>query len=64
MRRESFGYHAIEFSADEFPIGKRYAFSLDKGPNRPDPASRFQPDGVSAPSATLDPQSFAWSDSG
>src|SRR3954467_4460102 len=35
---------------DVFP-GTRYRFSLDGGAGLPDPASRFQPEGVHGPSA-------------
>lgn len=40
--------------------GTRYAYALDGGPPRPDPASRWQPDGVNAPSAVYDPARFVW----
>jgi maltooligosyltrehalose trehalohydrolase len=41
--------------------GTRYAFSVDGGELRlPDPASRFQPDGVHGPSLVLDPLAFEW----
>jgi maltooligosyltrehalose trehalohydrolase len=42
--------------------GQRYAFQLDGGPPRPDPASRWQPDGVHAPSAIWRPDTFRWTD--
>jgi maltooligosyltrehalose trehalohydrolase len=42
--------------------GARYAYSIDGGEPRPDPASRWQPDGVHAPSAVVDPASYRWSD--
>ncbi len=43
--------------------GSRYRFRVDgKGPY-PDPASRFQPEGVHGPSEVVDPHSFRWSDS-
>lgn len=41
--------------------GHRYWFELD-GVQRPDPASRWQPDGVAGPSALVDPATFRWSD--
>jgi maltooligosyltrehalose trehalohydrolase len=44
--------------------GTRYAFSVDGGEPRPDPASRWQPDGVHAPSAVVDPTSYTWNDAG
>jgi maltooligosyltrehalose trehalohydrolase len=47
--------------ADAQP-GDRYAYSLDGGVPLPDPASRFQPDGVHGWSAIVDPRAFAWTD--
>jgi maltooligosyltrehalose trehalohydrolase len=44
--------------------GQRYAYRLENGQERPDPASLWQPDGVHAPSAVLFPERFAWSDQG
>jgi maltooligosyltrehalose trehalohydrolase len=41
--------------------GQRYAYRLDGGPLRPDPASRWQPDGVHHASAVLRPEAFVWS---
>src|SRR5687768_11923385 len=41
--------------------GQRYLFRLDDRVDRPDPASRWQPDGVHAASAVVDP-AFAWTD--
>jgi maltooligosyltrehalose trehalohydrolase len=41
--------------------GGRYAYRLDGGPVRPDPASRWQPDGVHEPSAVFDTATLAWS---
>ena len=60
MRREEHGY----FSHTAAPIaeGQRYAYCLDGGPERPDPASRWQPDGVHQASAVLRPAQFSWSD--
>jgi maltooligosyltrehalose trehalohydrolase len=40
----------------------RYQYRLDGSRYRPDPASRFQPDGVHGPSMTVDPSRFAWTD--
>ncbi len=44
--------------------GTRYHFSLDDGPLRPDPVSRFQPDGPHGPSEVIDPAAFHWTDHG
>ena len=45
-------------------VGDRYGFSLDGGPARPDPRSRFQPDGVHALSAVVGDELFSWEHAG
>src|SRR6266513_5112948 len=42
--------------------GVRYQYRLDARRYRPDPASRFQPEGVHGPSMAVDPASFTWTD--
>ncbi len=42
--------------------GDRYRYQLDGAGPYPDPASRFQPDGVHGPSEVVDPNHFDWSD--
>ena len=42
--------------------GDRYSYILDGSRPLPDPASRFQPDGVHQASQVVDPGGFAWSD--
>ena len=42
--------------------GCRYAFRIDRGPERPDPASRWQPDGIHRPSAVVWLDRFEWSE--
>lgn len=42
--------------------GDRYRVRLDDGELRPDPASRWQPDGVHGASAVVDPGRFEWHD--
>jgi len=49
---------------DDVAAGTRYGFLLDDAGPFPDPASRWQPDGVHDLSATVDPSAFAWSDAG
>ncbi len=44
--------------------GSRYFYRLDGGNECPDPASRFQPEGVHGPSEVTDPEAFAWTDDG
>jgi malto-oligosyltrehalose trehalohydrolase len=42
--------------------GARYRFRVDEGPWVPDPASRFQPDGVHGASEVIDPSAHDWRD--
>ena len=42
--------------------GTDYAFRVDGSPNRPDPRSALQPDGVHGPSRTVDPDTWRWAD--
>jgi maltooligosyltrehalose trehalohydrolase len=44
--------------------GSRYRIRLEDGMQVPDPASRYQPDGVHGPSEVVDPRAFDWSDDG
>jgi maltooligosyltrehalose trehalohydrolase len=60
MRREERGFfHHTEANV---PDEQRYAYRLDGGPERPDPCSLWQPDGVHEASALVRPARFAWSD--
>ncbi len=42
--------------------GTKYRYILDSKLERPDPASRFQPEGVHGPSQVIDPSKFPWTD--
>ena len=55
------GYFELE--PDDVGPGALYTYLLDGAKERPDPASRFQPQGVHGPSQVVDPQ-FAWDDQG
>jgi len=44
--------------------GSRYFYVLDGDRIRPDPVSRFQPEGVHGSSEVIDPGSFQWEDQG
>ena len=50
-------------TAPDVPAGQRYWFRLEQG-LRPDPVSRFQPDGPFGPSMVVDPRAFTWTTSG
>lgn len=56
------GWH--EITLPHLGAGTRYAFVLPDGTRVPDPASHFQPDGVSGLSEVVDPRSFRWRDRG
>ncbi len=53
-----------EARVEDAGAGSRYAFRIDGGIAVPDPASRFNPDDVHAPSAVVDPLGFDWEDDG
>ncbi len=60
MQREQEGYWEVMVK-DVHP-GMRYYYLLDGELQRPDPASRCQPEGVHGPSAVTDPYSFVFTD--
>jgi maltooligosyltrehalose trehalohydrolase len=61
MEKAECGYHRAALK--NVAAGDRYLYRLDQAHERPDPASRFQPDGVHGPSQLVDPRTFQWSDS-
>lgn len=48
--------------ADGAAAGTRYRFLIDDATWVPDPASRFQPEGVHGPSEVIDPGTWVWQD--
>ena len=52
---------AVLVTADARP-GTRYRFQIDGQLLVPDPASRFQPEGVHGPSEVVDPRAHSWFD--
>ena len=59
MTREALGFFTHAAAVAD---GQRYAFRLNEGDERPDPASLWQPDGPFGPSAVFRPERFAWTD--
>src|SRR5580765_4258251 len=53
------GFFALETA--EAKAGQRYWYRLRQG-LRPDPASRYQPEGPLGPSEIVDPRGFRWTD--
>jgi maltooligosyltrehalose trehalohydrolase len=49
---------------DEAAPGDLYSYRIDGGDPRPDPASRFQPQGVHGPSQVVAPGAYPWADQG
>jgi maltooligosyltrehalose trehalohydrolase len=73
MERNSFGY--FRATVADIPCKCRYMYRLElqenshgvgplKWTERPDPASRFQPEGVHCASQVVDLESFSWTDQG
>ena len=59
LKRDGQGYH--QGIIEEVKPGSLYLYRLDGGKERPDPASRFQPQGVHGPSQIVNPN-FSWND--
>jgi maltooligosyltrehalose trehalohydrolase len=59
MDKDPRGYH--EAVVTQLEPGALYRYRLDGEKERPDPASRLQPDGVHGPSQVVDPD-FSWSE--
>ncbi len=62
LERGDRGYH--ERVVEDAAPGTRYVYRLDGATERPDPASRAQPQGVHGPSQVLGGDTFRWSDHG
>ena len=55
------GWHELHSVRAE--AGSRYRYRIDGDLLVPDPASRFQPEGVDGPSEVIDPGAWRWADS-
>jgi len=60
MERQPGGWYQLECPAAR--VGSRYRFRIDGELEVPDPASRFNPEGVHGPSEVIDPLAFEWDD--
>jgi maltooligosyltrehalose trehalohydrolase len=60
MKTEGNGYWKTELNNVEH--GFTYAYRLNNGTSRPDPASQWQPDGVHGVSAVVDHTLYKWND--
>jgi maltooligosyltrehalose trehalohydrolase len=61
LKKDDMGYHLS--ASENLDPGSRYVYRLDAGTQHPDPASRFQPEGVHGPSEVVDAK-FPWEDDG
>src|SRR6266850_6288866 len=59
MEARDAGYH--QATIDGAAPGTRYKYRLAKGKELPDPASRYQPEGVHGPSEVVD-SGYEWND--
>jgi maltooligosyltrehalose trehalohydrolase len=60
LKKDQMGY--FEGFSENVHDGNRYYYLIDDRIRCPDPASRFQPDGVHGPSQVIDPSGFLWDD--
>jgi maltooligosyltrehalose trehalohydrolase len=60
MEQEADGYFSCK--VNNVPSGARYFYLLNGETERPDPVSRFQPEGVHGPSMVVDAAEFKWRD--
>jgi maltooligosyltrehalose trehalohydrolase len=60
MGKNESGYFSAEI--EDIKLDARYFFRFEDGRERPDPASRFQPEGVHGPSQVIDLDAFRWTD--
>jgi len=60
MERYADGLHTVTIHGVK--PGSRYFYLLDSERTRPDPVSRFQPEGVHGPSEVVSPHAFPWTD--
>ncbi|MGQ9647295.1 MAG: malto-oligosyltrehalose trehalohydrolase [Thermodesulfobacteriota bacterium] len=60
MIPEENGFYSL--FVKDLGAGARYFYVLEGEYTRPDPVSRFQPEGVHGPSEVIDPDDFPWED--
>ncbi|MEO1077828.1 MAG: alpha-amylase family glycosyl hydrolase, partial [Bacteroidota bacterium] len=59
---EDLGMGLFETFVEGVGAGARYRFQMDDQTPFPDPASRYQPEGVHGPSEVVDPGAYDWQD--
>jgi len=60
MQQSAAGYW--QTTATDIPPGTLYTYQLESKNNWPDPASKYQPQGVHCPSQVIDENAFTWND--
>ena len=62
LAMESLGKGYYRAAVKDLEPGSQYLYRLDDARDLPDPASRYQPQGVHGPSQIVDPNAFRWTD--
>ncbi|MCC5831588.1 MAG: malto-oligosyltrehalose trehalohydrolase [Chlamydiales bacterium] len=62
MVRASRGFYTFE--SDQIEPGDHYFYVMGNGLARPDPVSRFLPQGLHGPTEVVDPSAYKWNDMG
>jgi maltooligosyltrehalose trehalohydrolase len=62
VRPMEFAEGVFTATIKEVGAGADYVYVIDGKKERPDPVSRFQPNGVHGPSRIIDPDAFTWRD--
>ncbi|MBD0370114.1 MAG: malto-oligosyltrehalose trehalohydrolase [Pyrinomonadaceae bacterium] len=62
LRMERSADNLFEALAPDVGAGADYKYIIDDERERPDPVSRWQPEGVHGPSRVVDPEEFDWTD--
>jgi maltooligosyltrehalose trehalohydrolase len=60
MQKSAEGYW--QTTATDIQPGTLYTYQLESKIDRPDPASKYQPQGVHSPSQVIDKNAFTWTD--
>lgn len=62
LTKDDRGYWSV--ALEDIAEGAQYRYHINQSATWPDPASRYQPDGVHGPSVVVDQRRFSWLDQG
>lgn len=60
LQKREMGFWSVE--VDDVGAGAQYFYEINQTETRPDPASRYQPEGVHGPSMVIDQSRYDWQD--